>query len=98
MARTDVGAVYEFLRKEKGHEPIQLFLSNLYPKQVEVTAIKELQRMDIPCVKFLPSRAVATGADIVCGRVDNHDEETGFTEACLDTSYKNSSIVHITGT
>jgi Glycosyl transferases group 1 len=44
--------VHAFLRKESAHKPVQLFLSYLYPEQVEPAAIQELQRMGIPCVNF----------------------------------------------
>lgn len=44
--------VLEFVRKEQHREPIQFFLGYLYPGQVEVGAIVELQRMGIPCVNF----------------------------------------------
>ena len=42
--------VRTFLRAEP--RPVDLFLSYLYPKQVEIAAIRELQRMGIPCVNF----------------------------------------------
>jgi Glycosyl transferases group 1 len=45
-------SVYSFIRKEHAHRPIKLFLSYLFPKQVEVSAIKELQRMGVQCVNF----------------------------------------------
>ncbi|MFA6087627.1 glycosyltransferase [Mucilaginibacter sp.] len=32
--------------------PADLFLSYLYPKQIDVTAIKQIQKMGIPCVNF----------------------------------------------
>jgi Glycosyl transferases group 1 len=42
------GKTVEWLKKN----PVDLFLSYLYPEQVDVTAIKEIQRMGIPCVNF----------------------------------------------
>ena len=45
-------AVRGFIRNEFDRRPIHLFLSYLYPKQVDISAIKELQRMGIPCVNF----------------------------------------------
>src|SRR6266513_2305327 len=44
--------VLAFVRKEHGRHPILFFLSYLYPKQVDPTAIKELHRMGIPTVNF----------------------------------------------
>jgi hypothetical protein len=44
--------VRTFIRREIARQPIHLFLSYFYPKQVEVSAIEELQRMGIPCVNF----------------------------------------------
>ncbi len=44
--------VEAFVRRERALEPIHLFVGYLYPQQVEVTAILELQRMGIPCVNF----------------------------------------------
>ncbi|MDB5287591.1 MAG: hypothetical protein JWR05_2540 [Mucilaginibacter sp.] len=32
--------------------PADLFLSYLYPRQIDVTAIKQIQKMGIPCVNF----------------------------------------------
>lgn len=32
--------------------PVDLFLSYLYPKQIEMNAIKEIQKLGIPCVNF----------------------------------------------
>src|SRR5215831_6610725 len=44
--------VYDFIRREHRNKPIDLFLGYLYPQQIEVSAIKELQRWGIPCVNF----------------------------------------------
>ena len=44
--------VESFVRLELVRQPIHLFISYLYPAQVEVAAIRELQRMGIPCVNF----------------------------------------------
>ena len=41
-----------FIRDESAHRPIDLFLSYLFPNQVDVSAIKEIQRRGIPCVNF----------------------------------------------
>jgi hypothetical protein len=43
-------AIDDFVRREQ--KPINLFLSYLYPKQVEGAAIRELQCLGIPCVNF----------------------------------------------
>jgi hypothetical protein len=45
-------AVLGFVRVKMQREPIDLFLFYLYPRQVEVSAIHELQRMGVPCVNF----------------------------------------------
>jgi len=45
-------SVRAFARAELRQRPIDLFLSYLYPKQIEVGAIGDLQRMGIPCVNF----------------------------------------------
>lgn len=42
----------EFVREEAARRPIDFFLCYLYPNQVDVAAIKELQRWGIPCVNF----------------------------------------------
>lgn len=44
--------VRSFVRAERRDQPVDLFLSYLYPAQVEVGAIQDLQRMGIPCVNF----------------------------------------------
>jgi hypothetical protein len=44
--------VINFVRREHSAQPINLFLSYLYPKQVDRDAIGELQRLGIPCVNF----------------------------------------------
>jgi hypothetical protein len=44
--------VQEFVRKELAQRPIHLFVGYFYPKQVEVTAIGDLQGLGIPCVNF----------------------------------------------
>jgi hypothetical protein len=40
------------VRLENAQRPIHLFVGYFYPKQVEVSAIRELQRIGIPCVNF----------------------------------------------
>jgi len=40
------------IRKAQHGEGIDLFLSYLYPQQVDVSAIKEIQKLGIPCVNF----------------------------------------------
>ncbi|EAW38823.1 glycosyltransferase [Lyngbya sp. PCC 8106] len=40
------------IKKEHRKKPINLFLSYLFPKQVEPTALKEIQKLGIPCVNF----------------------------------------------
>jgi Glycosyl transferases group 1 len=42
------GKTVEWLKRN----PVDLFLSYLYPEQVDLSAIKEIQRMGIPCVNF----------------------------------------------
>jgi hypothetical protein len=44
--------VRTFVRAERGDHPVDLFLSYLYPAQIEVGAIRDLQSMGIPCVNF----------------------------------------------
>ncbi|MBE0612750.1 MAG: glycosyltransferase family 1 protein [Burkholderiales bacterium] len=44
--------VLKFVRKERDQKPIQFFLSYLYPRQIDVGAIAELQRIGVPCVNF----------------------------------------------
>src|SRR5207249_4542706 len=44
--------VIAFARQEHSHRPINFFLGYLYPKQVEVAAIEDLQGMGIPAVNF----------------------------------------------
>ena len=44
--------VLAFVRREHNRQPLDFFLTYLYPQQVEVTAIIELQRLGIPCVNF----------------------------------------------
>jgi hypothetical protein len=50
-------AVQVFVRREHCRQPIDMFLAYLFPKQVEVSAIKELQRIGIPCVNFFCDNA-----------------------------------------
>ena len=51
--RTRTWEVVEtFVRQEIAHRPIHLFVGYLYPDQVERSAIRELQRIGIPCVNF----------------------------------------------
>lgn len=40
------------LKKQHSFEPIDIFLSYLFPKQVEPTAVKQIQALGIPCVNF----------------------------------------------
>jgi hypothetical protein len=42
----------DFVRGELANRPIDLFLCYLFPNQVDVAAIKELQQRGIPCVNF----------------------------------------------
>ncbi|HTV26223.1 MAG TPA: glycosyltransferase [Xanthobacteraceae bacterium] len=44
--------VHAFVRRELERGPIHMFLSYLFPQQVETSAIDELQRRGIPCVNF----------------------------------------------
>ena len=44
--------VESFVRHEIAQRPIHLFVGYFYPEQVEVSAIREFQRMEIPCVNF----------------------------------------------
>jgi len=41
-----------FVRQTLKKNSINLFLSYLYPRQVDVSSIKEIQKMGIPCVNF----------------------------------------------
>jgi hypothetical protein len=41
-----------FVQRELTQRPIHLFVGYFYPKQVETTAIHELQQTGIPCVNF----------------------------------------------
>jgi Glycosyl transferases group 1 len=41
-----------YVRREMLRGPIHLFLSYLFPMQIEVAAVRELQRIGIPCVNF----------------------------------------------
>jgi hypothetical protein len=41
-----------FARDEQEREGVDFFLGYLYPDQVEVSAVRELQRVGIPCVNF----------------------------------------------
>jgi hypothetical protein len=41
-----------YVRHETARRPIDLFLGYLFPAQVDVGAIEELQRLGIPCVNF----------------------------------------------
>lgn len=40
------------IKRQHHKKPIDLFLSYLFPKQVESTALKEIQTLGIPCVNF----------------------------------------------
>ena len=44
--------VETFVRQKIAQQTIHLFVGYFYPEQVEVSAIRELQRMGIPCVNF----------------------------------------------
>lgn len=44
--------VLDDIRRQHQAQPIDLFLSYLFPKQVEPSAIAEIQTMGIPCVNF----------------------------------------------
>jgi hypothetical protein len=51
--RTRTWEVVEtFVRQEIAFRPIHLFVGYLYPDQVEGAAIRELQRIGLPCVNF----------------------------------------------
>ncbi len=41
-----------FARNEHARKPIDLFLGYLYPRQIEVEAVTQLQTLGIPCVNF----------------------------------------------
>ena len=41
-----------FAKKEQGHGGVDFFLGYLYPEQLDVSAVRELQRAGIPCVNF----------------------------------------------
>lgn len=45
-------AALAFAKKEQEQGGVDLFLSYLYPDQVDVGAVRELQRAGIPCVNF----------------------------------------------
>jgi Glycosyl transferases group 1 len=42
----------DYIKHQHKKQPIDLFLSYLFPKQVEPAAIKEIQSLGIPCVNF----------------------------------------------
>jgi hypothetical protein len=42
----------DFVRREHRIRPIDLFLSYFFPRQIDLTAIREIQRIGIPCVNF----------------------------------------------
>lgn len=42
----------EFIRAEHARKPIDLFLSYLFPDQVEPVAVADIQALGIPCVNF----------------------------------------------
>lgn len=42
----------DFIRREHRARPIHLFLSYLFPAQIDPTAIREIQKLGIPCVNF----------------------------------------------
>jgi len=41
-----------YLKEQHQVKPIDLFLSYLFPKQVEPIAVQEIQRLGIPCINF----------------------------------------------
>jgi hypothetical protein len=41
-----------FIRREHARNPIDLFLSYLFPAQIEPAAMQEIRRLGIPCVNF----------------------------------------------
>jgi hypothetical protein len=45
-------ATLDFVRRQKVHGGVDLFVGYLFPKQVDVSAIGELRRIGIPCVNF----------------------------------------------
>jgi hypothetical protein len=45
-------SVRTFVRAQRRDGPVDLFLSYLYPGQIDVGAIRELQDLGIPCVNF----------------------------------------------
>lgn len=42
----------DFIKRQHRMKPIDLFLSYLFPKQVEPSVIKDIQSLGIPCVNF----------------------------------------------
>jgi Glycosyl transferases group 1 len=46
------GIVVSSIKKQHKQKPIDLFLSYLFPKQVDSSAIQEIQQLGIPCVNF----------------------------------------------
>jgi hypothetical protein len=44
--------VLDWVRRETQRRPIDFFLAYLFPSQVEIAAIVELQRLGVPCVNF----------------------------------------------
>jgi hypothetical protein len=42
----------QFIKEEHAARPIDLFLSYLFPKQIEAGAMTEIRRLGIPCVNF----------------------------------------------
>ena len=44
--------VLDFVREESVHRRVDLFLSYLFPQQIDPAAIAELQRLGVPCVNF----------------------------------------------
>jgi len=42
----------DFIKEQHQKQPIDLFLSYLFPKQVEPSAVREIQALGIPCVNF----------------------------------------------
>jgi hypothetical protein len=46
------GAAVASLKTLHQRRPIDLFLSYLFPKQVDVNAVREIQRLGIPCANF----------------------------------------------
>ncbi len=44
--------IVDFIKKQHKQKPIDLFLSYLFPKQINSAAVQEIQHLGIPCVNF----------------------------------------------